>query len=149
MMERSEQFLQQFDRFIRKITDKFPVSKETSVVTDIHVNANQDTGELIAYNDNEEEITRVTIEEWINNQDENFFDEVASVLREELQKNQKMISDLGILKPYSFVLECEDDINNSAELFIADDNDTVILGGDLMPGLDDDLNKFFEKLTKE
>ena len=147
-MERSEQFLQQIDRFIRKIAEKFPVSEETSVITDIHVKSNQDTGELIAYNDDEEEITRVTIEEWINYQDENFFDETATVLRDELRKNQDLVNNMGILKPYSFVLECEDDKNDSAELYIADD-DTVILGGDLMPGLDDDLNKFFEKLTKE
>ena len=147
-MERSEQFLQQIDRFIRKIAEKFPVSEETSVITDIHVKSNQDTGELIAYNDDEEEITRVTIEEWINYQDENFFDEAATVLRDELRKNQDLVNNMGILKPYSFVLECEDDKNDSAELYIADD-DTVILGGDLMPGLDDDLNKFFEKLTKE
>ncbi len=148
MMERSEQFLQQIDRFIRKIAEKFPVSEETSLITDIHVKTNQDTGELIAYNDDEEEITRVTIEEWINYQDENFFDEAATVLRDELRKNQDLVNNMGILKPYSFVLECEDDKNDSAELYIADD-DTVILGGDLMPGLDDDLNKFFEKLTKE
>ncbi len=148
MMERSEQFLQQIDRFIRKIAEKFPVSEETSLITDIHVKSNQDTGELIAYNDDEEEITRVTIEEWINYQDENFFDEAATVLRDELRKNQDLVNNMGILKPYSFVLECEDDKNDSAELYIADD-DTVILGGDLMPGLDDDLNKFFEKLTKE
>ncbi|HAT61707.1 MAG TPA: hypothetical protein DCS83_04030 [Prevotella sp.] len=147
-MERSEQFLQQIDRFIRKIAEKFPVSEETSLITDIHVKSNQDTGELIAYNDDEEEITRVTIEEWINYQDENFFDEAATVLRDELRKNQDLVNNMGILKPYSFVLECEDDKNDSAELYIADD-DTVILGGDLMPGLDDDLNKFFEKLTKE
>ena len=148
MMERSEQFLQQIDRFIRKIAEKFLVSEETSLITDIHVKTNQDTGELIAYNDDEEEITRVTIEEWINYQDENFFDEAATVLRDELRKNQDLVNNMGILKPYSFVLECEDDKNDSAELYIADD-DTVILGGDLMPGLDDDLNKFFEKLTKE
>jgi hypothetical protein len=148
MMERSEQFLQQIDRFIRKIAEKFPVSEETSLITDIHVKSNQDTGELIAYNDDEEEITRVTIEEWINYQDQNFFDEAATVLRDELRKNQDLVNNMGILKPYSFVLECEDDKNDSAELYIADD-DTVILGGDLMPGLDDDLNKFFEKLTKE
>lgn len=147
-MERSEQFLQQIDRFIRKIAEKFPVSEETSVITDIHVKSNQDTGELIAYNDDEEEITRVTIEEWINYQDENFFDETATVLRDKLRKNQDLVNNMGILKPYNFVLECEDDKNDSAELYIADD-DTVILGGDLMPGLDDDLNRFFEKLTKE
>ena len=42
------------------------------------------------------------------------------------------------------MLENEDK-ENVAELYIADD-DTVIIGKDLMEGLDSDLNVFLEKL---
>lgn len=51
------------------------------------------------------------------------------------------------MKPYSFVLE-NDDKEALTELFLVDD-DTVILGGDLMEGLDDDLNKFLDKLLAD
>ena len=49
-----------------------------------------------------------------------------------------------ILPDYTYVLENEDK-ENVAELYIADD-DTVIIGKDLMEGLDSDLNVFLEKL---
>ena len=54
---------------------------------------------------------------------------------------------MGILKPFSFVLE-NDEKESIAELYIADD-DTIIITGDLMDGLDKDLDSFFEKLMKE
>ena len=51
---------------------------------------------------------------------------------------------MGILKPYSFVLE-DDDKENIAELYVVDD-ETMIISGDLMQGLDDDLNDFLKQL---
>ena len=51
------------------------------------------------------------------------------------------------MKPYSIVLE-NDEGENIAELFLADD-DTIIIGGDLMDGLDQDLNAFLNKILDE
>ena len=42
----------------------------------------------------------------------------------------------------------DDDKESIAELFVADD-DTIIIGGDLMEGLDKELDDFFEDLMKE
>ena len=58
----------------------------------------------------------------------------------------EVVDNLGIMKPYSFVLE-NDDREAVAELYVADD-DTIILGGDLMEGLDQDLDSFFDSLMK-
>ena len=58
-----------------------------------------------------------------------------------------IIENMGILKPYNFVLE-DDDKENIAELYVADD-DTIIIGGDIMEGLDKDLDSFLEKLLNE
>ena len=54
---------------------------------------------------------------------------------------------MGILKPFSFVLEDEEK-TFIAELYVADD-DTVILGGDLMEGLDQDLDNFLTDLLED
>ena len=54
---------------------------------------------------------------------------------------------MGILKPYSLVLE-DDDKEHVGELYVADD-DTVIIDSELMAGLDKDLDDFFENLLKE
>jgi len=54
---------------------------------------------------------------------------------------------LGIIKPYSFVLE-DDDKESIGELYVVDD-DTVIIDSELMANLDQDLDDFFDKLLKE
>ena len=56
------------------------------------------------------------------------------------------IDNMGIMKPFSIVLEDEDQ-TAIADLYLADD-DTIILGDDLMQGLDQDLDNFFEQLMK-
>ena len=146
-MDITEQTILQVERFLRKVAQKFPESEETSVLTDSHVRVSQDSGELLAFDDDDQEITRCVVEQWIDNKDENFYDEVAKILRNIMRKNAELIDNLGILKPYSFVLE-DDDKENLGELYLADD-DTVIVGGDLMEGLDSDLDHFFNDLLKE
>ena len=146
-MKATEQTLQQIERAIRKIAQKFPYSEDTDVLTDIHLRVSQDSGELLAFDDNDEEINRCVIEQWIDNKDEDFYEGVAEILRTELSKQRELTDNLGIMKPYSFVLE-DDDKESLAELYIVDD-ETVIIGNELMKDLDEDLDDFFEKLFKE
>ena len=146
-MNTIEQTTQQIERFIHKIGQKFPACDECDIVTDIHVCANQDTGELLAYDDNENEITRCVIEQWIGNTDDNFYDRITLQLRKIFKREAEIVDHLGILKPYSFVLE-SDERMPIAELYLADD-DTVIIDGDLMPGLDKDFGDFLSKLMQE
>ena len=69
------------------------------------------------------------------------------ILRDELKRNSEVVDNMGIMKPNSFVLE-DDDKAPIAELYLADD-DTVIIGGDLMEGLEKDLDTFLDDLFKE
>ena len=145
-MQVTEQTTQQIERAIKKIAQKLPANEETSLLTDIHLLVSQDSGELIAFDDNDQEITRCVVEQWIDNKDESFYDEVTALLRKQLHQMNDIVDNLGIMKPYSFVLE-NDDRESVAELYVADD-DTIILGGDLMEGLDQDLDSFFDSLMK-
>ncbi|MDY3671603.1 MAG: hypothetical protein SO050_10765, partial [Prevotella sp.] len=79
--------------------------------------------------------------------DDNFYQEITTLLRNILKRMRNTVDNLGILKPYSFTLE-NDDRENIAELYVADD-ETIIIDGDLMEGLDKDLDSFFDKLMKE
>ncbi len=145
-MKATEQTIQQVERFINKIAQKFPTQEEPTLFTDIHVRASQESGDLLAYDDDDNEITRCVVEQWINNIEENFYDSVTLILRKQLKNMSNVVDNLGILKPYSFVLE-NDDKENVAELYFADDN-TVIIGGDIMQGLDEELEKFLDDLIK-
>jgi hypothetical protein len=146
-MKATEQTLQQIERAIRKIADKFPQNTDDGIITDIHLRVNQETGELVAFNDDDKEITRCVIEQWIDNKDDNFFEEVENVLRSALNKHKATVEQIAILKPYSFVLEDEDH-EHLAELYLVDD-ETVIIDTELMADLDKDLDSFLENLLKD
>ena len=136
-MKATEQTIQQVERFINKIGQKFPACEDTAIVTDIHVCANPDS----------DEITRCVVEQWIGNTDDKFFDQITLQLRHIIKTKADDVDHLGILKPYSFVLENEEH-TPIAELYLADD-ETVIIGGDLMEGLEKDLDDFLSDLIKE
>lgn len=146
-MNISEQTLQQIDRAIRKVSEKFPATEEAELMTDIHIRVAQETGELTVFNDNDEEITRCIVEQWINNGDDDFYEAIAPVLRKSIEKNKKLVEGMSILKPFSFVLE-NDDKESVAELYLVDD-EMVIIDPDLMKDLDEDLNSFLENLLKD
>ena len=116
-------------------------------MSDIHVRVSQETGDLMAFDDDEHEITRCVVEEWIDNKADDFYDGVANVLRLCMASLRDVVENLGVMKPYSFVLE-DDDREAMAELYVVD-GDTIVVGGDLMTGLDDDLDAFFNHLMDE
>jgi len=146
-MKATEQTWQQIERAIRKVADKFPTTEEATQLTDIHIRVSQDTGELTVFDDDDKEITRCIIEQWIDNKDDNFFQEVATSLRNSLTKQKTLIEQMSIMKPFSFVLE-DDDKEAIEDLYLVDD-DIVIINEDLMSDLDKDLDDFLNKLLKD
>lgn len=143
-MKANEQTFSQIERALKKVSEKFPSCNEPTFLTDIHVRVTQESGEIVIFNDDDEEITRCVIEEWIDNNDENFYEEITPIIRRSINNIRNIVDNLGILKPYSFVLE-NDDNESITELYVVDD-DTVIIDKDLMEGLDEDLNKFLKDL---
>lgn len=143
-MKANEQTFSQIERALKKVSEKFPSCNEPTFLTDIHVRVTQESGEIVIFNDDDEEITRCVIEEWIDNNDENFYEEITPIIRRSINNIRNIVDNLGILKPYSFVLE-NDDNESITELYVVDD-DTVIIDKDLMEGLDEDLNTFLKDL---
>lgn len=134
-------------RFLTKVADKFPAQEEPSVITDIHIHVSQDTGDIMAFDDDGKEITRCVVDEWINNPDDSdtFYKNVEDTTRTLLKENEW---NLGIIKPYSFILE-NDNGEHIAELYVVDDSETVILGSSFMEDMEKDLDDFIDKLLKE
>lgn len=146
MMKATEQTIQQIDRSLRKTADKFPANEEATVMTDIHVRVSQDSGELLTFDDDDNELMRCVVEQWIDNKDDDFYDSVATALKEVILRQKDLLENLSILKPYSFVLE-NDDSEAVEELFVADD-DIAIISPLSMDSLDSDLDDFLENLLK-
>ncbi len=146
-MKATEQTLQQIERTIRKTTDKFPADPNTSVMTDIHVRVFQDSGELITFDDSDEEITRGLVEQWIDNTDDDFYSAIPPIIRKCIEHQKELVEKMGIMKPFTFVLE-NDEKEPIEELYIVDD-DLVIIDGDMMQDLDKDLDEFLDNLLKD
>lgn len=146
-MKATEQTLKQIERFLKKVLEKFPPSEDGTVLTDIHIRVSQDSGELLAFDDDEQEITRCVVEQWIDNKDDNFYHDAAVVLRKQVERLSSVVDGVGIMKPFGIVLET-DEKDHVAELYLADD-ETIILGGDLMPGLGKELDSFLKKLLRK
>jgi hypothetical protein len=146
-MKATEQTLQQIERIIRKTADKFPTDPNTSVMTDIHVRVYQDSGELITYDDSDEEITRGLVEQWIDNTDDDFYSAIPPIIRKCIERQKALVEAMGIMKPFTFVLE-NDEKETVEELYIVDD-DLVIIDDDMMQDLDKDLDEFLDNLLKD
>lgn len=146
-MTATEQTKQSLERFFNKIAQKLPSCDEPSLMSDIHVRVSQESGDVMAFDDDENEITRCVVEPWIDNKEDDFYDKVTSQLRQQMTAMSQVVEGLGVMKPYSYVLE-DDDKDSIAELYVVDD-DTIIVGGDLMDGLYEDLDHFFNQLMDE
>jgi hypothetical protein len=146
-MKVNEQSVQQIDYVLKKVAAKFPADQEASQLTDIHLQVKQDSGELLAFDDDDNELARTVIEEWIDNKNEDFFEGAKEAIRQRIHALKSTIDNLSILKPYSFVL-MDDDKENVTDLYLVDD-DTVILDEELMKGLDKELDDFLHDLLSK
>lgn len=122
---------------------------EQGIVTDIHLMISGDSGELTILDDDDQELGKVIIPEWVDNRDENFELGCQQVLTNKLQrmKEEKAFEDLNLVKPYSFIL-LNDDKETLADLLLIDDQN-IILSDELLAGWESDLDSFLERLMEE
>lgn len=135
---------------LQEALDKYMANGERTVVTDIHLQPKQDSGELVIFNDDDEELSRTIIEEWVEYEGENFYSQAERILRGDLNtlKEKGALDKVCIMKPYSFVL-VDDDKETVSELLLIDDEDTLLLSEELLKGLDEELDAFLKDLLEK
>lgn len=135
---------------LREAVDKYIADGERTVVTDIHLQPKQDSGELVIFNDGDEELSRTIIEEWVDYSEDDFYTIVERILRGEINalKDTGVLDKLAIMKPYSFVL-VDEDRETVTELLLIDDEDTLLLNDELLKGLDEELDAFLKDLLEK
>lgn len=135
---------------LREAVDKYIADGERTVVTDIHLQPKQDSGELVIFNDDGEELSRTIIEEWVDYSEDDFYTIVERILRGEINalKDTGVLDKLAIMKPYSFVL-VDEDRETVTELLLIDDEDTLLLNDELLKGLDEELDAFLKDLLEK
>ena len=125
-------------------------SADKNIITDIHLQPCMATGELAIYNDDEELLAKVAIQEWADANPEEFYAGCELALKKNLNQmySEGAFASLSIMKPYSFVM-VDGDKEALAELLIVDEDETLFLSGELLKGLDDELNSFLKDLLED
>lgn len=147
-MKLSQQSLSTIESAIRKSANKYAYGCEGTTVTDIHLQPDQTSGQLNIYNDDDEELANVMIEEWTTYEEDDFMENIEPILKNILckMKDAGSLDKMTILKPYSFVL-VDEDKETVAELLLVDD-DTVLVDDELLKGLDKELDDFLKELLE-
>lgn len=148
-MKLSEQSLSTIEAAIRQAVAKYTCNCEQTAVTDIHLQPDQSSGQLTIYNDDDEELANVMIEEWATYDGDDFLENIEPSLRNILCKMKEAgdFDKVTILKPYSFVL-VDEEKETVAELLLMDD-DTILVNDELLKGLDKELDDFLKDLLEK
>ena len=146
-MKASQQTIHQIERTLRKVAAKFPEGADP-VMTDLHLLVSPETGEIRTYDDDDVELDRCVVEEWIEAPLDGFFEEVAPILRRCIKDLRPSLERMSILQPFSFVL-VDEDHETLQDLEVIDTEETMVLDHKLIDGLTDDLDDFLTHLLEE
>lgn len=148
-MKLSQSALSLLQDTIKQAIGKYSCGCEQTVVTDIHLQASQSSGELSIFDDDDDELANTTIEEWMTYDGDDFYENVERTLSTLLcnMKNEGAFDKLTIMKPFSFVL-VDEDKETVNELLLMDD-DTLLVNEELLKGLDEELDTFLKNLLEK
>ena len=132
-MKLSQPALSLLEETIKQAIGKYTCGCEQTIVTDIHLQANQSS----------------VIEEWMTYEGDDFYENIERILSNLLcnMKSKDTFDKLTIMKPFSFVL-VDDDKETIAELLLLDD-DTLLVNEELLKGLDEELDAFLKDLLEK
>lgn len=150
-MKLSQQSQSLIESTIRKAIGKYPCGCEQTIVTDIHLQPVNSSGELFIFDDNDEELACTTIEEWLTYDGDgvDFYRDIERILHTVLNRMKESgnFDNLPIIQPYSFVL-VDEDKETITDLLLIDD-DTLLVNEELLKGLDEELDSFLKELLEK
>lgn len=148
-MKMSEQSRASIVSALKTALCRYASEGDETVVTDIHLQPNSESGELIIFDDDDQELSRTIINEWVEYESDDFYTVVEPILRAEVKalKESGKLEKLCLMKPYSFVL-VDEDKETVAELLLVDEDETLLLNDELLKGLDEELDAFLKDLLE-
>lgn len=148
-MKLNQQSQSTIESAIRNALSKYTCGCEQTIVTDIHIQPNQNSGELLIFDDEDEELSCVTIDEWVAYESDDFNESTERILGSVLSRMKEAgeFDKLTIMSPYSFVL-VDEDKETLSELLLMDD-DTLLVNDELLKGLDEELDDFLKDLLEK
>lgn len=150
-MKLSPQSQNSIEEAVKKALACFSVgSDEQQPITDIHLQPQSETGELVVLDDDDHVLAGTVVEEWTEGLDDEACKELETPLRNVLKrlKEKGMLDNVSLMKPYSFTL-LDSDKETVAELLLVDDDTLLLDDEELLKGLDAELDAFLRDLLEE
>lgn len=118
-----------------------------SSLTDIYLVVDKDSGELSIYDDEENLLSQVLVEAWVELDDDT---EIENALSEVVAKfdDEDRFGALDLYKPFSISLADENFVVQK-ELLVIEDDSIVRLENDFMERIDKEFDDFLNKLLNE
>lgn len=135
-------------KLIEEAVRKAAEGSDEEVITDFHVLAGSDGGEVCITDDNDEVLAKGNVEGFEEKNDKEFRKIIARNFKQVLGKmdSAHAFDGLNLFRPFSFVL-IDNDHETLEDLYVVD-SDTVVVSDELLKGLDDELNDFLNHLLK-
>jgi hypothetical protein len=131
--------------------DKVAKNESAGFISDLFLQADQESGELQIYDDNEKLLDKVIIFDWINNSDDDeaFNKRVAESSKAALTSlaNKGVFDRDYFIKPLSVTLTDDDFVEIEELLFV--DDDMLRADDPLLKDLDTELDEFLTKLLSD
>ena len=134
---------------LNKIAQLYSGEEDQLVATDFYLQPLREEGRLVVFNDNDEELASVAVEEWETCDPNTFYDEATAHLTAAIDavNAEGELERLAVWMPYSFVL-VDEERETITDLLLVDDDKLLVKKG-LLAGLDEELNQFIEELLKD
>ena len=117
-------------------------------MTDIHLLISPYTGEMCSFDDEDNELDRCVVTQWIKTRQDDFYTQAAEVLQACIERLRPSIRKMSIMQPFSFVL-IDEDRETLQDLSIIDEEETVVINGGLLENMEEDLEEFLRNLLKD
>lgn len=143
-----ESTIKKIKEAIKQAISVYTSSDIEFIHTDIYIQADRLLGELNFSNDEDAELYSVSIGELKSDTLEGYYENLEYELRSILEDmySESVFDKVKISTPYSFVL-IDENKETISDLLLVDD-DTVVLNGGLLKGLDKELDDFLKNLLE-
>ena len=145
-MNVSTQTQKQLDEALRKVVAHYASMSEALVLSDLYIQFHPQTGELTICDDDDRVVCQTAITDWKDSVPE-ACEQMPVLLQDYLASRRELVETIHLLRPFSFVM-VDADHETIADLYLVDD-DTVLLPGNLMEGLEEDLDAFLHQLMED
>lgn len=132
---------------IRQTAEKLSQHAGEALLTDLYVKINADNGTVEIHDDDDNCLASCQVPEWKGHEPgADFCESAIATLQRIINDNAKAIEQMKVLRPFSFVLSDDGEIVD--DIYLVDD-ENMMISGELMAGLDEDLADFLKKLMDE